>query len=291
VKFAFIDAERAFAPISLLCRVLQVSRSGYYAWKHRAPSARARHDARLRVEIREVFERSRRAYGSPRICDELRERGHRIGRNRVIRLMQALELVARPKKRIRRAAVPEGEQIVARNVLARDFTADAPNRRWVGDTSEFRAGGLRLFLAAVLDLYSRFVVGWAVSLVNDRHLVEKALQMAIKRRAPEVGLLHHSDQGSPYTSEDYQKVLAARGIGCSMSRRGDCYDNAAMESWFSTLKFELGDTFDSPGQAKQAFFDYIEVFYNQERRHSFIGGRSPAAYERTYWGQFEAMAA
>lgn len=291
MKFSFIEAERASAPLSLLCRVLGVSRSGYYAWKTRRLSARAREDARLSVVIREIFDRSRRTYGSPRIWDELKDRGIAISRKRVIRLMQAQKLVARPKKRIRLQTVPEGEQVVAANLLARDFAADAPNRRWVGDTTELRAGGLRLFLAAILDLFSRYVVGWSVSLVNDRHLVEKALKMAVKRRAPEAGLLHHSDQGSPYTSEDYQKVLAARGITCSMSRRGDCYDNAAMESWVSTLKFELGDTFESPAEAKAELFDYIEVFYNQERRHSFAGRQSPAAYERLYWNRMEEVAA
>ncbi len=290
MKFGFIDANRAW-PVAAQCRVLGVSRAGYYAWRERQPSKRERKDAHLRVVIREVFERSRRTYGSPRVYDELRDRGFHVSRKRVIRLMQEMQLVARPKKRIRRPAVAEGEQVVAANVLARDFAADAPNRRWVGDTTELRAGGLRLFLAAVLDLYSRFVVGWAVSLVNDRHLVERALQMAVKRRGPEPGLLHHSDQGSPYTSEDYQRVLEQRGITCSMSRKGDCFDNAVSESWFSTLKFELGETFDSPAAAKAELFDYIEVFYNQERRHSYVHGQSPGAYERAYWDRSEALAA
>jgi transposase InsO family protein len=162
------------------------------------------------------------------------------------------------------------DQPVAANLLDRRFDAPGPNQRWVGDTTEFVIGGSgKLYLAAVLD--SRFVVGWAVSAVNDRHLAIRALAMALKRRCPDVGLLHHSDQGSPYASEDYQTILAARGITCSMSRRGNCYDNAVMESFFSSVKSELRDRFDSCGEAKMELFDYIEVFYNQRRRHSTLG--------------------
>lgn len=193
MTFSFVEAERARAPVSVLCRALGVSRAGYYAWRCRRPSAHARQDSRLRVTIREVFDRSRRTYGSPRIHGELHDRGVAVSRKRVIRLMQEQGLVARPKKRSRSSEVAEGKQVVAANLLAREFEADAPNRRWVGDTTELRAGGLRMFLAAVLDLYSRFVVGWAVSLVNDRHLVERALTMGLKRRGPATGLLHHSD--------------------------------------------------------------------------------------------------
>jgi transposase InsO family protein len=179
----------------------------------------------LRVTIRAIFDRSRRSYGSPRIYDELKGSGLAIGRNRIIRLMQEQELVARPKKRWRKCeAVPEDQQLVAPNILDREFDADAPNQRWVSDTTELRAGGLRMFLAAVMDLYSRYIVGWSVALVNDRHLVEKALKMAIKRRCPDKGLLAHSDQGCTYTSDDYQRVLKEHGIVCSMSRRGECHD-------------------------------------------------------------------
>ena len=158
----------------------------------------------------------------------------------------------------------------------------APNQRWVGDTTELYIGPNRskLYLAAIVDLFSRFVVGWALSAVNDRHLCIKALHMALRRRCPEAGLLHHSDQGSPYASEDYQKELAAHGIICSMSRRGNCHDNAAMESWFSTLKSELAEDFESYGRAKAELFEYIEVFYNQQRLHSSLDYASPAEHER-----------
>src|SRR4029453_3829653 len=165
--------------------------------------------------------------------------------------------------------------------LDRQFTAEAPNQRWVGDTTEFVIGeSTKLYLAAILDLYSRFIVGWAISPVNDRHLTIKALAMALKRRAPDAGLLHHSDQGCTYASEDYQAILDPRGIPCSMSLAGNCHDNAVMEAFFSTVKTELADRFESCGAAKMALFDYLELFYNQRRRHSTIGYVSPAAFER-----------
>jgi putative transposase len=174
----------------------------------------------------------------------------------------------------------DGGQPVAANSLNRDFTAEAPNQRWVGDTSEFLVGdGGKLYLAVILDLFSRILVGWAVSAVNDRHLTMKALGMAIKRRCPQAGLLHHSDQGCTYASEDYQAVLAAFGITCSMSRRGDCYDNAVMESFFSTVRAELGEHLETYGIAKAQLFGYIEAFYSQRRRHSTLGQISPAAFE------------
>ena len=171
-------------------------------------------------------------------------------------------------------------QAVAANVLARDFVASAPNQRWVADTTELRTPSGKFYLAAILDLYSRCLVGWAIRAVNDRHLILAALDAAIIRRRPASGLLHHSDQGCTYTSEDYQDALASKGITASMSRRGNCYDNAVIESWFSTLKFELGETFESIGDAKKQLFDYIDVFYNQKRRHSKLGGMSPAHFER-----------
>ncbi len=175
------------------------------------------------------------------------------------------------------------DQPVAANLLKRDFSADQPNQRWVCDTTELLVGdaGAKLYLAAVIDLFSRFVVGWALSAVNDRHLTMKAMDMAIRRRCPSPGLVHHSDQGSTYASEDYQAQLAATGVICSMSRRGNCLDNAAMESWFSTLKSELGERFDSYAKAKADLFDYIEVFYNRERIHSTLGYVSPADFERS----------
>jgi putative transposase len=260
---------------------LQVTRSGFYAWQRRPESAHARRDRHLRVRVRASHDASRRAYGRPRIWKDLAEEGERVSEKRVGRLMREEGVVARPRRRFKATTMSDHDQPVAANLLDRQFEAPAPNQRWVGDTTEFVIGGSgKLYLAAILDLFSRFVVGWAVSAANDRHVTIKALEMALKRRCPAIGLLHHSDQGCTYASEDYQAVLAAHSIACSMSRRGNCYDNAVMESLFSTIKHELGEHFDSAAAAKAALFDYLEVFYNQRRRHSTIGHVSPAAYER-----------
>jgi transposase InsO family protein len=283
VKFALVDAEKADHPISGMCSLLGVTRSGFYAWRSRPPSVHARQDDRLRVLVRESHERSKKRYGSPRVHRELLKKGEHVSRKRVVRLMQAEQLVARKRRRYKCTTMSEHDQPVAANLLDRKFEAEAPNRRWVGDTTELLVGdsGAKLYLAVILDLFSRFVVGWSLSVVNDRHLTLKALDMALRRRCPDAGLLHHSDQGSTYASEDYQRVLAAHDITCSMSRRGNCYDNAAMESWNSTLKFELGEHFDSNSQAKDALFEYIEVFYNQQRLHSSLNYASPAEHERS----------
>jgi putative transposase len=260
---------------------MRVSRAGYYAWLKRPESQRSKDDRKLAILVKAAHEAGRCYYGSPRVLCELKDQGIRISRKRVIRLMQAQSLAARKKKRKWRAGIAEESRPAAPNILAREFSAPLPNKRWVGDATELVIGGSsKLFLAVILDLFSRFVVGWAVSASNDRHLAIKALESAIKRRCPEKGLLYHSDQGGPYTSEDYQKALEASGIVCSMSRRGNCYDNAAMESWFSSLKSELGENFESFAEAKAQVFDYIEVFYNQKRRHSSLDNVSPAEYER-----------
>jgi putative transposase len=281
VRFRFIAVEKADHSITILCRCLRVTRSGFYAWQHRPESTHARDDRRLKVLVQVSFEESKHRYGSPRVHEDLIEQHEHVSRKRVVRLMHEDGLVARLRKRFKHTTMSDHDQPVAANLLDRRFEADAPNQRWVGDTTEFVIGSSgKLYLAAIVDLFSRFIVGWAVSAVNDRHLTIAALEAALTRRCPEIGLLHHSDQGSTYASEDYQDVLEARGIVCSMSRRGNCHDNAVMESCFSTIKFELADRFDSCGEAKRELFDYIEVFYNQRRRHSTIGQISPAAYER-----------
>lgn len=282
VRYAFIQAENAFASVAWMCRRLGVSTSGFYAWCKRSPSTRTKKDEQLKVLIKASFDESRKTYGSPRVLEDLRDdHGEKVGRNRVIRLMQAEGLRARVRKRFKNTTNSNHDQPVAANLLDRQFDAEAPNQRWVGDTTEMlTTSGGKFYLAAIIDLYSRFCVGWAVSAVNDRHLTMRALEAAIRRRCPEAGLLHHSDQGSTYASEDYQDLLAAHGIECSMSRRGNCLDNAAMESWFSTVKFELGETFESIHRGKEQLFDYIEVFYNQRRRHSALDYVSPARYER-----------
>ena len=254
MKFRFIAAEKAHYSLGLLCRCLRVTRSGFYAWKQRPESARTKRDRQLKALVRASFAGSQGRYGSPRIHRDLREdHQERVSRKRVIRLMQEDGLKARRRKRFKCTTNSDHSEPVAANLLDRQFTAEAPNQRWVGDTTEFVIGDSgKLYLAAILDLFSRFVVGWAVSAINDRHLTLKALEMALKRRCPRMGLLHHSDRGSTYASEDYQRRLEAHGITCSMSRTGNCYDNAVMEAFFSTVKTELADRFESCGVAKMA---------------------------------------
>jgi transposase InsO family protein len=284
VRFAFIAAEKAYSESMVRwCRAVGVSRSGYYAWKKRPESERTREDRRLGAKVSESFEKSRRTYGSPRVHRDLAAQGEHTSRKRIMRLMQEKGLVARVRRRFKNTTDSNHDQPVAPNLLDRRFEADTPDQRWVGDTTELLIGDSgKMYLAVVLDLFARFVVGWALSAVNDRHLTIKALQMALRRRCPDSELLHHSDQGSPYASEDYQKELSAHGITCSMSRRGNCWDNAAMESWFSTFKSELGEHFESFADAKEKSFDFIEIFYNQQRIHSSIGFVSPAARERSF---------
>jgi transposase InsO family protein len=283
VKFPFIDAEKASYPIVVLCRVLQVSRAGFYAWCGRPPSPRAVEDGRLAVLVREAHDRSRKTYGSPRVHAELAATHDVfVSRKRVVRIMQQEGLKARVRKRFKCTTMSNHDQPVAANLLDRCFQADRPNQKWAGDTTELLTGNGRLFLAVILDLFSRYVVGWALSPVNDRHLTIAALEGAIRRRCPGLDLLHHSDQGSTYAAEDYQDILAAHGITCSMSRKGEVLDNAAMESWNSTFKMECGERFETNEAAQTEVFDYVEVFYNLQRRHSAIGYLSPAEFERTW---------
>ncbi len=289
MRFAFILSEKACWPVVVMCAVLKVSASGFYAWLRRAPSKHETRDEQLRVLVHESFDRSRKTYGSPRVHADLVD--EHVGRNRVIRIMQEEKLVARVRRRYRSTTMSEHDQPIAPNVLNREFEADAPNQRWVGDTTELLTASGVFYLAAIVDLYARLVVGWAMSAVNDRHLAIAALDQALRRRCPEAGLLHHSDRGSTYTSEDYRRILEKRGIVCSMSRTGNCYDNAAMESWFSTFKAELGETFESIRRGKDQAFDYIEVFYNQRRLHSSIGYVAPAEFERRYYDSHPTMEA
>jgi transposase InsO family protein len=281
MRFAFIDAEKACHSVAILCRCLQVTRSGFYAWRGRGLSARAQRDVVLRTKIRAFHAASGEKYGRPRLWKDLHEDGEAVSEKRVGRLMREDGIHGKVAKRFKRTTNSDHADPVAPNLLNRDFTAAAPNQRWVGDTTEFVIGeSAKLYLAVILDLFSRFVVGWAISAVNDRRLTLAALRMAIDRRCPTPGLLHHSDRGCTYTCEDYQTYLAARGITCSMSRRADCYDNAVMESFFATVKKEEADRFPSYGEAKMRLFDYLEVFYNGKRRHSTLGQISPAAFER-----------
>ena len=266
-----------------MCRLLGVSRGGFYDWMRRAPSARTRGDERLLVAIRTSFAESDSTYGVRRVWEDLKDWQFECGRERVARLMRAAELVARPMRR--RLPGDTGvrlEHAIAPNVLDRNFAAGRPNQRWVADFTYIWTGEGWLFLAVVLDLFSRRVVGWSMQARMTADLVSNALLMAIWRRGWPVELLHHSDQGSQYTSEDFQRLLADHGILCSMSRRGDCWDNAAMESFFSTLKIEriFRRHYRTRDEGKADVFDYIEQFYNPRRRHSTLGGISPMEFEK-----------
>jgi transposase InsO family protein len=263
-----------------MCRALKVTPSGYYAWKRRAPSKRSREDARLGVLVEESHRRGRRNYGSPRVHKDLLAKGERVSRKRVVRLMQERGLKGKVRRRWVKTTDSKHDQPVAANVLDRNFEATAPNQRWAGDVTYLRTPDGWLYLAVILDLYSRRVVGWALSPFNDRRLALRALEMAVKRRRPAPGLIHHTDQGSPYASEDYQRALEAHGMICSMSRKGNCYDNAVMESWFGMFKTELGEDFESFADAHHLAFDYIEGFYNGIRIHSALGYLSPRDFER-----------
>ena len=280
MKFAFIDEEKANVPVRVLCRILKVSHSGYYVSRRRAESNRSREDRRLSLLCREAHERSRRNYGSVRIHRALKKQRVFVSRKRVVRLMQAEGIRGKRRRRWTRTTDSNHQFPIALNLLNREFTPAGPNQVWAGDVTFLRTPLGFMYLAVVIDLYSRFVVGWAVSAVNDRNLALAALRMALRRRCPARGLLHHTDQGSPYASEDYQRALDDSGIVCSMSRRGNCHDNAAVESFFGTFKTELGEDFESHADVKNQCFDYIEIFYNQQRMHSALGYESPADYER-----------
>lgn len=268
--------------ISFLCRVMQVSRSGFYAWKAREPSARKQEDGQLLERIRGCFERSRGTYGSPRILRDLREQGYSCGRQRVMRLMRQAGLKPAVRPRFRVTTDSRHSLPVADNLLARDFTASAVDLKWVSDITYLWTGEGWLYLAVTLDLFSRRVIGWSMHTRLDRSLAVNAREAALCQRHPEAGLLHHSDRGSQYASGEFQACLRKEGIVCSMSRKGDCWDNAAVESFFGTLKQELVNrrSFVTREIARKEVFEYIEVWYNRQRRHSALGYLSPAEFER-----------
>jgi putative transposase len=282
VKFAFIAAEKAAFPVRLLCRTLGVSRPGFYASQARPVAPRHAADERLGVEIAAIHAESRQRYGSPRIQAELGARGCRTSRKRVARLMRARGLAARRRRQFRVTTDSRHAFPIAPNVLARQFERATPDQAWVTDITYIPTGEGWLYLAVILDLCSRFAVGWAMSDRITRALTLEALTMALARRRPPLGLVHHSDRGSQYASGDYRQMLTNHGIVCSMSRRGDCWDNAVAESFFATLKVELVHevTWPTRTAARAELFEYIEVFYNGQRRHSALGYLSPRAFER-----------
>jgi putative transposase len=281
MRFAFIAKHRGIWPVAWMCGALGVSRSGFHAWLTRAPSKRSRDDEVIGSRIRASHVGSYRTYGARRVWHDLLAEGISCGLHRVERLMQAQGLRARPRRR----GLPkdQGERsVIAGNVLDRQFTADRPNQKWVADFTYIRTAEGWLYVAAVIDLFSRRVVGWSMSATMTAQLVTDALIMAIWRRGKPDALLHHSDQGSQYTSEQFQQLMADNGVTCSMSRSGNVWDNAAMESFFSSLKTErIGKkVYRTRAQAKADVFDYVECFYNPTRRHSTLGYLSPIDFER-----------
>lgn len=267
-----------------LCRALAVSPSGYYDWSggQQHPSQRQHQDQQLKQQISRIHAESRKTYGSPRIQVELRQAGQRHGRNRIARLMREQELCGRQKKRYRVVTTDSRhDEPIAPNRLMEAPVASRANQIWVADITYVWAGQGWVYVAAILDLYSRRIVGWAVGRQIDTALVLMALSMALTHRQPPAGLIFHSDRGVQYASGDYRRALTAAGLVASMSRRANCYDNAAMEAFWSTLKLELvyRRDFADASQLRQALFDYIEVFYNRQRRHSALGYQSPAAFE------------
>jgi len=283
VKYQFIAAHREEFEIRVMCRVLTVSRSGYYAWLKRPTSSREMADQALSQYIKEIHQQSRQTYGSPRIQAELAENGVNCGHKRVARLMRDEELFAKQSRKFRVTTTDSAHNYpVAPNLLDQDFSASRPNEKWLTDITYIPTAEGWLYLAVVLDLYSRRIVGWAMSDSLERHLVIAALQMAIKMRQPPPGLLHHSDRGSQYASEAYQALLTQYQMRCSMSRTGNCYDNAPIESFFGTLKTELVHhcQYQTKAEAKTDIFEYIEVFYNRFRRHSALYYQSPVNFEK-----------
>ncbi len=283
MRFAHIHAEKVRFPTRVLCEVLEVSPSGYYAWakRDRLRTKQRTSTTVLRLAVRQAFHRARGRYGSPRVHAELRAIGHRISRRRVATLMREEGLVARPRRKFTATTDSKHSSPIAPNLLERNFTTGRPNAVWVGDVTAIPTLEGWLFLAVLIDLFSRRVVGWSTSRSNDRHLALDALAKARQSRRPGRGIIVHSDRGSPYASDDYRDALEAMGALQSMSRKGDCWDNSVAESFFSTAKTELG--IDKPiasvHVAELMLAEYIDDFYNHIRLHSTIRYKSPVAYE------------
>ena len=281
MRYCAIQEHDRRYPIRLMCRALTVSPAGYYAWAHRPESDRSVHNRTLLSAIRVIHRESRETYGSPSIWDALVKRGHEVGDNRIARLMRVDGIRAKTVKKWRATTDSDHTWPVATNILNRQFQVEQPNQVWAGDLTYVWTTEGWLYLAVVLDLYSRAVIGWAMGSRLTVDLAERALTMALTHRKPTAGLLHHSDRGSQYAAHRYQRLLGEHGITPSMSRTGNCWDNACVESFFGTLKRELvyHRHYTTRDEATQDIFEYIEVFYNRRRRHSTLGYDSPAEFE------------
>ena len=284
MRFSFIHAEKALFPVAALCRLLGVTRQGYHAFARRPPSRRVLAEAALCEAIRQVFTESGQRYGSPRVLRELRARGVRTSKRRIERAMRGMGLTPPARRRRVQTTVRDPSHPVAPNELARDFTATRPNERWVTDITYVWTDDGWAYVAAILDLFSRAVVGWSIDVTATTRLTLTALQGAVQKRRPTAGLLHHSDRGCQYTSAEYRQRLEGLGVTVSMSRTGNCWDNAVAESFFATLKTELvhRHRWRNVLELRAALFEYIEVFYNRRRLHSSLDYKTPAAVEQDY---------
>ena len=285
MKYAIVYQHRKQYPVRMMCRAMSVSRSGYYDWQGRPESARTRHHRELTEKINHFHQVSRETYGSPRIREDLLEAGERIGENTIALLMQRAGIVPKTVRKFR-VTTDSRKTVPAPNLLEQQFTVKNPNQRWVSDITFIPTREGWLYLAVIIDLYSRAVIGWSIKKRMKTELVTDALKMALMRRKIKSPLLLHSDQGSQYGAEDYRAMLAKNNIECSMSRKGNCWDNAVAESFFHTLKTELvhHEDYFSRTEAKASIFEYIEVFYNRQRRHSHIGQMAPLIFEEAAVG-------
>jgi len=286
MRYHCIKRHRNQYSVRMMCQMLEVSRSGYYAWRTRPESQRVKTDRILMPKIQQIHHQSKGVYGAPRIRAELNAEGHHHGRHKIARLMRLLGLKGCPQRRFKVTTQSDPRHSVAKNILKQDFTAKQPNRRWAADITYIDTQQGWLYLAIVMDLYSRRIVGWSMDRWIGRHLVLDALTMALGHRSPQGQLIHHSDRGAQYTSDDFRELLDKNGITCSMSARGNCYDNAVVESFFGLLKRERVNRsrYQTREEARADIFDYIECFYNRKRRHSYLGYISPADYEKTTLG-------
>ena len=288
MRYGCIQHHRAEFPVVLMCRVLDVTRSGFYAWRKREPSERARKDQRLRIEVRVIHRQSRGRYGSPRIHRELQSRGERVSRKRVARLMLLEGLRGKKKRRFRVTTNSDHTYPVAPNLLARKFAVEdvpGPDRVWVADITYVPTREGWLYLAVILDLASRLVVGWSMGETLEAKLAIGALEMALQRRRPAPGLLHHSDRGVQYASNEYRELLEEQKAIVSMSRKGNCWDNAVAESFFATVEIELIEDadWDTRAEARSAIFEFMEAWYNRQRRHSSLEYLTPAEFDKRLW--------
>lgn len=281
MRYRSIDRRRGLYSVRMMCRLLRVSRSGYYAWRTRPESTREKTDRHLTHAIKRVHADSKGTYGSPRIRAELKSQGLHYGRHKVARLMHLAGIKGCPQRRYKVTTQSDSTHRVAHNLLKQDFVAASPDQRWASDTTYISTQQGWLFLAVVMDLYSRRIVGWSMDRWNSGRLVMDALLMALAGRHPQKDMIHHSDRGAQYTSDEFRNELKRNGIRCSMSARANCYDNAAVESFFGLLKRECVNRvrFRTRDEARATVFEYIEVFYNRKRRHGYLGHVSPVDFE------------